>query len=165
MGGNDFTLWLWMKTSTPNIILNKDKDWNGYRFGPNTDFHWSNKGVMFRIRDNNWDHSGVKSDKTYADNNRHYIVWTREGNDAANRDLMIDGILNSEIYANQGTQNSDDNCNLYIGWEEKLNQYFEWKIDEVRISKVVRYSNWILTSYNNQNSPATFITVWSQEEY
>ncbi|MBL9136449.1 MAG: DUF2341 domain-containing protein, partial [Verrucomicrobiales bacterium] len=36
-------------------------------------------------------------------------------------------------------------------------------IDEVRISRVARSAQWIATAYNNQNSPATFHTLGSEE--
>ncbi len=37
--------------------------------------------------------------------------------------------------------------------------FFDGKIDEVRISNTNRSADWIATSYNNQNSPSTFITL------
>ena len=37
--------------------------------------------------------------------------------------------------------------------------YFDGLIDEFRISDVVRSADWILTEYNNQNSPETFYMV------
>ena len=40
----------------------------------------------------------------------------------------------------------------YAGWE-----YHSGKFDEIRISKIVRSSEWISTSYNNQNDPESFI--------
>jgi hypothetical protein len=42
---------------------------------------------------------------------------------------------------------------------------FEWDgiLDEVRISATVRSDGWISTSYNNQNSPATFYSFEAQE--
>jgi RHS repeat-associated protein len=38
-------------------------------------------------------------------------------------------------------------------------QYFMGKLDEVRLSNVVRPSDWLATEYNNQSSPATFYTI------
>lgn len=37
------------------------------------------------------------------------------------------------------------------------------KIDEARISNVRRSDSWLITEYNNQNSPSTFYTVGAQE--
>jgi len=35
-------------------------------------------------------------------------------------------------------------------------------IDEVRISNSARPADWIATEYNNQNSPATFYTIYPE---
>src|SRR5437870_1100407 len=37
-------------------------------------------------------------------------------------------------------------------------------MDEVRVSNAARYAGWISTSYNNQNSPATFFSLVGGEE-
>lgn len=39
---------------------------------------------------------------------------------------------------------------------------FDGAIDEVRVSNAVRSAGWILTEYNNQNSPETFYSVGAQ---
>lgn len=40
---------------------------------------------------------------------------------------------------------------------------FDGKVDEVRVSNVVRTATWISTEYNNQNDPGTFFTIGAQE--
>jgi len=42
--------------------------------------------------------------------------------------------------------------------------YFDGIIDEVRISSEIRTAEWIETSYNNQNAPATFYGVGIEED-
>jgi len=42
-------------------------------------------------------------------------------------------------------------------------RYFDGLIDEVRVSSTARSANWITTSYNNQNAPATYLTFGSAE--
>jgi hypothetical protein len=37
--------------------------------------------------------------------------------------------------------------------------FFEGGQDEIRVSNVIRSSDWIKTEYNNQNSPTTFFGV------
>ena len=39
---------------------------------------------------------------------------------------------------------------------------FNGTLDEIRISTLVRSADWILTEYNNQNSPSTFITIGAE---
>jgi len=50
-----------------------------------------------------------------------------------------------------------------IGYHAAWVAYFAGSIDESRISKVVRPFAWIVTEYNNQSSPSTFITAAAQE--
>ena len=50
---------------------------------------------------------------------------------------------------NYGTSSGDD--------------YFDGILDEVRISNTARSANWLLTSYNNQNSPSTFYSFETEE--
>ena len=38
-------------------------------------------------------------------------------------------------------------------------QYFVGRVDEARLSSVVRSADWLATEYNNQSSPATFYTI------
>jgi MSHA biogenesis protein MshQ len=45
----------------------------------------------------------------------------------------------------------------------KFDGWVKSTIDEVRISDTARSSDWILTSYNNQSSPASFYTIGSEE--
>lgn len=42
------------------------------------------------------------------------------------------------------------------------NQYWNGKIDEVRIASVARSADWITTEYNNQSNPATFETLGAE---
>ena len=41
--------------------------------------------------------------------------------------------------------------------------YYGGKLDEVRVSSNVRSAGWIQTEYNNQSSPATFLSVASEQ--
>jgi hypothetical protein len=41
--------------------------------------------------------------------------------------------------------------------------YFNGKLDEVRVSNIVRSADWITTEYNNQSSPSTFYSVSLEE--
>ncbi|MDD1665936.1 MAG: LamG domain-containing protein, partial [Methanomicrobiales archaeon] len=41
--------------------------------------------------------------------------------------------------------------------------YVKGSFDELRISDIVRSPGWITTEYNNQNSPATFLSVGGRQ--
>ena len=47
----------------------------------------------------------------------------------------------------------------YLGNDENNQMPFAGKMDEARISATARSGDWIKTSYDNQDSPATFYSV------
>lgn len=51
---------------------------------------------------------------------------------------------------------------LAIGHDYQTNN-FNGSIAEVRVSNIVRSADWILTEYNNQHAPSSFITLGSQQ--
>jgi len=56
-------------------------------------------------------------------------------------------------------------ANVIIGRGSPVssNYGFIGSIDEVQISNIGRSSEWIKTSYNNQNNPSTFYSLGAQE--
>ncbi len=77
----------------------------------------------------------------------------------------IDGSLdNSDAQTGAMTANAN---NLTIGnWDDGTSgdRWYQGIVDEVRISDVSRSADWISTEYNNQNSPATFVTLGTAED-
>jgi hypothetical protein len=49
------------------------------------------------------------------------------------------------------------------GGSAGVGETFSGKLDELRVSNIVRSADWILTEFRNQNSPATFYAVGPQE--
>ncbi|MBI4100287.1 DUF2341 domain-containing protein [Candidatus Microgenomates bacterium] len=83
-------------------------------------------------------------------------------------------ILRSYIDGNQDNSNStsipasqfsDNGLNATIGMRPDGCCDSDAKLDEVRVSSTNRSAGWILTEYNNQNSPSTFYAVASEEQY
>uniref|UniRef100_A0A6M3L8H0 Putative structural protein n=1 Tax=viral metagenome TaxID=1070528 RepID=A0A6M3L8H0_9ZZZZ len=89
----------------------------------------------------------------------YYINLTYDGSVATNNTYLWQNTTPYGVYShNLGTL---DNCTdlLYIGNFRTLSDYnWDGIIDEVRISAKKRDA-WIITEYNNQNDPATFISV------
>ncbi|MGE5831463.1 MAG: DUF2341 domain-containing protein, partial [Methanomicrobiales archaeon] len=75
----------------------------------------------------------------------------------------------AKIYINGGLDKTDSTTitnslantpeQIAIGWAGQGSQYFDGRIDEVRLSNNVRSAPWITTEYANQNSPSTFLSV------
>lgn len=85
------------------------------------------------------------------------IKWQKNGN----KTLLVNGVQRgtnsiATTWVNPGST-------TYIGGGNLNNQKDNGYYDEIRISDVVRSNGWIATEYNNQNSPATFYTIGSQE--
>jgi biopolymer transport protein ExbB len=86
--------------------------------------------------------------------------------DAANDDgvLYYDGaadITNTNM-TNDPSSLGTDNSNYFGRSQYGADDYLYGNFDEFRISSTTRSAGWIATSYNNQNSPATFYAVSSE---
>lgn len=70
-----------------------------------------------------------------------------------------------DVTTAKSTTTGYTNPNLYIGarganpYVTNGGDFYTGDISEVRFSKTVRSPEWILTEYNNQNSPSTFYSV------
>jgi hypothetical protein len=54
---------------------------------------------------------------------------------------------------------------LYLGANYYGGENFNGTVDEVRISDRARSANWIVTSYNDQNTPSAFYTFGNEESF
>lgn len=96
-----------------------------------------------------------------------HVVFTWDGSSSAvNVHIYKDGVeLTYQATVDGGGSRDDDAAaSVFIGGRDDGSGNFEGIIDEVRISKIVRTADWILTEFNNQDSPATFYAVGLQEE-
>ncbi len=93
----------------------------------------------------------------------YYIVGIYNG---ANMNMYVDGVLQASTI-NQSGNFPGAVLPLAIGRGPigGGTQYFDGIIDEVRISDVVRSAEWIQTSFNNQDSPSSFLIFELQEEF
>lgn len=88
-------------------------------------------------------------------NTWHYYVYTYDG---TNSRMYIDGVeQNNSTVAPQTGIPSEGNLGRYNNGE-----YFNGNLDEPRFSMSPKSAGWILTEYNNQNNPSSFITAGSE---
>lgn len=95
----------------------------------------------------------------WTTNTWHHFALTYNGLRGAYV-LYLNGVA---VYTN-GTFNADPNSSVnhvYYGSEIATNFPLTGRMDECRISNTLRSADWILTQYNNHNSPSTFYTVGS----
>ena len=99
-------------------------------------------------------------------NTWHYVVATFAGNTAGNAArVYLDGVqdgtgsLNTVIFTSSWPVSIGGRVTSGAPAPSDL---VDGIIDEVRISNSVRSAGWILTEYNNQNSPSTFYTLGAE---
>ncbi|MBE3136909.1 MAG: DUF2341 domain-containing protein [Thermoplasmata archaeon] len=96
--------------------------------------------------------SGTSSTETW-----YYYGMSWSGASADNGSFFVQTTKTSVVPTNYTT--SPVNIPLCIGINaHHQNNPFAGFIDEIRISKVARSDGWLLTSYNTQNSPSTFMS-------
>jgi hypothetical protein len=93
---------------------------------------------------------------TLADGEWHHVAVVQEATDL--RRLYVDGV---ERDTHTTDLNVLDVNSAYMGFNEggTSGQYFDGYIDEVRASVEPRTADWVSTSFENQNDPASFYTV------
>jgi hypothetical protein len=101
----------------------------------------------------------IDSDSTYADTNWHLVVGVRR---AGTDYLYVDGVQQSTT-ATTGISDSGSNFEIGRQYSDFIGRWWNGTVDEFRVSNTGRSAGWILTEYNNQNSPSTFYSVSSEE--
>jgi hypothetical protein len=83
-----------------------------------------------------------------------HIAMTYNGSTLA---LYLNGALNTSTSL---TGAITTNTNFFgIGTDASLNDFFSGLIDEVHVAGTARSANWLLTEYNNQSAPASFMAI------
>ncbi|MCA9379370.1 DUF2341 domain-containing protein [Candidatus Dojkabacteria bacterium] len=95
--------------------------------------------------------SSARATTTYTEDTWQYIVGTY---DSSNVNIYVNGTAGSgSAYSTAIGTNA---TNLTLG------NLFDGIVDEMRVSSSARSAGWIITEYNNQNSPATFYSEGSE---
>jgi biopolymer transport protein ExbB len=122
-------------------------------------------GIQFGLRARTmqfwqWGGATLGGNRAYpAVNTWHYMVYTFDG--TTHRPYYDNLVLATATTpaAQTGTPSQ-----IYFSTYDGLNEWWNGRIDEVRISNsgIVRSAGWILTEYNNQSVPANFYTVGAE---
>ena len=150
----NITVEAWIKTSAggSNGIAGKYNSIKGYILAVND----GKAQIRIYSDPNSW--TSLASTSNINDSIWHHIVGVYDSSDSANElKIYVDGILNKQKSWNYPpTSNTAD---LIVGDYSGLAWHFNGTIDEVRVSNTVRDSNWINTSYINQNNPSSFYGI------
>ena len=161
MGSGDFTIETWIKTldSTNAGQIVGTYPVVGTTITPFYFLALSAPGkVRAFMRDSDSDSAACTSITQINDDQWHYITGVRRGNTIY---IYVDSIEeNSNTNNNVGsTDNSYDNA---IGRHSSTGAY-SGLIDEVRISNNARTTDWINTSFNNQDNRSKFYYIEAEE--
>jgi len=105
----------------------------------------------------------VTSANAVNDNNWHLLVGTL--NSSYNTlSLYVDGVLQGTADASGAPAFGFTGYFRFGGyktyyWPNSTDGFFSGLIDEVRVSNTNRSGDWILTEYNNQSAPSSFMTI------
>lgn len=90
----------------------------------------------------------------------YYVTATYNRTSSTGR-MFLNGTLISTSSWNWYINDATNNFTISSA-DAGANRYWNGKIDELRLSIVNRSASWIMTSYNNTNSPSTFMTFGTQ---
>ena len=78
--------------------------------------------------------------------------------------IYVDGV--SQVSTSSCASASTGVFTINTFWTNHLADGYnsDMSVAELRISSTGRSADWIVTSYNNQNSPSTFYSVGSQQQ-
>lgn len=54
---------------------------------------------------------------------------------------------------------------FYLGSHLDVEQYFDGRLDEIRVSNIIRSNSWIKATFHTQNQTTSFLTFGSEQEY
>jgi|GEM_PF-5147313 len=118
----------------------------------------SSTGVFIQLTSNYLQYyiNGISDGKTVTLNAWYHVVLTYDGVSAK---LYLNGVVKSKP-CSPPTWPADG---MYVGDRSGGGRQFIGIIDEVRFSNIARSNAWVTTCYNNQNNPAGFIHVGTEE--
>jgi hypothetical protein len=173
-GDKPFTIEAWVKCDIPGGDLNPiiakwgdyKREWQ-FRKNPNDD------KVLFYLYDESTDSAiSRKTESTLNVDNTgwNYIAGSYDGSETGyDISFVLDGLFEEGDQTTGSSYNGMENLAepMRIGayYATNNNKWYYWQglIDEVRISKTDRTSNWLITSYNTMNDPSNFFNVGPEE--
>ncbi len=153
----DASISAWVKTTTNQGGIFQIQNSNPLIYisvGPTT-AGGSNNVLVAYFRTNSGSVVVSSGTTSLVDGVWHHVYVTRST--GVNILLYVDGVLNTTTsYTDSGTIDASATpANLLYAGTKGLNGI----CSDVRFSKIVRSSDWIVTEFNNQNSPYTFYST------
>jgi RHS repeat-associated protein len=136
-----------------------DGSWNSPFVSYSVGMNNNTQGISFQIA-NGGVGAVVASSSTIPLNSWSHVVGTFDSSTHL-ENLYLNGVQNGSVTNNGSAIDYGTSQDLTIGQRSPYSPGEGWNgvLDEVRISSVSRSPDWIATEYNNQSSPAAFLTI------
>ncbi len=98
----------------------------------------------------------------------HHVVWRWQRVPGQDHDLFTDGISRAfDIADNSANWTVDATMDdwYYGGTADRNDRWFDGRMDEVRVSNIMRSDAWISTEHNNQSDPDNFYTLGPENSF
>ncbi|MFX1416246.1 MAG: DUF2341 domain-containing protein, partial [Promethearchaeota archaeon] len=143
-----------LASSSPGYAAFVSDDNNGY-----AGYSISSDGPQF----------GVDATTPLLDTGWRHVVYVFDQDSDAISTIFVDGVDDkSSTWGTIGSVGSLQNsANFRLNGETNpsTEDMFDGMLDEVRISRVARSAEWVLTEFINQNEPASFYSVGAEESF
>ena len=161
-GTGNFSVSFWLNATrwggvTQGVVGQKSSDSdNGWQVYDNSQVSTNQIGIRIGAADNNDFFS------TSAVITGSWQYWTFVENNGTGA-WYLNGAQNATGSFSENASSSTGNFNM--GYAQTWGGYYDGLLDEIRVSKIARSSDWIAAEYNNQSSPATFVTVGQEQSW
>ncbi|RLS75286.1 MAG: DUF2341 domain-containing protein, partial [Planctomycetota bacterium] len=94
----------------------------------------------------------------------HVVVIVSNMSTSPTATMYLDGSsLGTDTGTTTETSRTSWNTDMRFGRPGAAERYYDGGLDEVRLATTTRTADWVLTEYNNQNNPGTYVTLTSEE--
>lgn len=163
-----FTISVWAKfeSHTGNLggmYCKADGQWTGAA-NKTIDFGFVGGSFYNVIAKNSSNYMNAVKAYTVSDGTWYHIAGSWDGTTVSSTAMkvFINGTKSTDTGSCTGTPNSIQTNNYTAKIGGSSGYYFDGLMEHMSISKVDRGDGWVLTEYNNQNAPDTFLSLGTE---
>jgi hypothetical protein len=164
-GSTTFTVEAWVKTGVLNSAahrifaeVNNNNSAARVSFGIDAD----NKMLFVVLAPDNGTDTTLVDSSTALSTDTWYFVSGVYDSVSDSHSLYINSGVETNTASITSIDNTDPGAVSRIGAGPTGSSRWQGAVDEVRVSTTARTQDWLKTEYNNQNSPATYLTFGQQ---
>ncbi len=166
-GLSEFTLTAWMQ---PDVVSGENQN---FIFSSKYDSDDDIRHTYYANGPDNSGFQGVYDDgdvdgvvnytHTFVVDKWYFYASTCDNNKGESSLYKDDELLGKDVEVNFKFNKLDNKHRIGHRAVSNKPKYFDGSLDEIKISKIARSENWILTEYNNQKYPSIFMSFGPEE--